>query len=510
MNGANIPTDKPVIMRGCRQDAYTMKKYNIISLLLIVFTASSFIGESAVQSKRPNIIVIYTDDQGFADLGIQGQVKDIKTPCIDQLAKDGVLITSGYITAPQCIPSRAGLLTGRYQQKFGLDENGTIPLPLEEIIIPQRLKEAGYVTGMTGKWHLDPNHQQHEWIAQNMPEYTGKQLKPGDIPFSQRLPYLSSERGFDDCFQGTMNRYWANFNLAGQTIEKKYIKDNRFRIDVQSDAAVTFIERNHEKPFFFYLSYFGPHVPLEATEKYLSRFPGEMPERRRYCLAMLSAIDDGVGRIRETLKKYNIAENTVIFFISDNGAPLKIKKEDIPISFKGGAWDGSLNDPYVGEKGMLSEGGIRVPFIVSWPEGLPEGITYDQPVSSLDVAATSVALAGLKPDKELDGINIIPYLNGEKKGEPHEALYWRFWDQAAIRMGDWKFLKAGDREFLFNVETDEHELKNLISQHPEKAKTMKQKLEEWAADLHHPGLWEGEIRREKTVYDHYFKTNNQK
>jgi arylsulfatase A-like enzyme len=482
-----------------------MKPNYLKSLTAAVFhILILFIAYSASAQKQPNIIVIFTDDHGFADLGIQNQVNDIKTPNIDKLAKEGVLISSGYITAPQCTPSRAGLLTGRYQQRFGLDENGTIPLPLEETLIPQRLSRAGYVTGMTGKWHLEPNHLEHIWIDENMPELIGKKVAPADIPFSKKLIYMPSERGFDDCFQGEMIGYWVNYDLQGNTIEKQHITDKRFRLDVQSDAAVTFIDRNHDKPFFFYLSYFGPHVPLEATEKYLSRFPGEMPERRRYALAMLSAIDDGVGRVKETLKKYKIEENTIIFFISDNGAPLKITKEDIPISFTGGAWDGSLNDPYIGEKGMLSEGGIRVPFIVSWPIGLPKGMIYDKAISSLDVAATSLALAGLKANKELDGVNIIPYLNGTKKGDPHKALYWRFWDQSAIRMGDWKFLKAGNREFLFDVESDKHEHNNLIKEYPDQAEKMKKKLERWAEDLKQPGIYDGEVKREKNWYDHYF------
>ena len=473
-------------------------------LTIIGLISIGFSGLKSFAQEKPNIIVIFTDDHGFAELGAQGQLNDIKTPHIDQLAKEGVRMTSGYITAPQCTPSRAGLLTGRNQQKFGLDENGTIPLPLEEKIIPQRLKKAGYVTGMTGKWHLN-YIEGKEWIKENMPELAGKELKSGDIPFSKQLPYLPSERGFDDTFYGEMINYWVNYDLQGNSIKKQFITDKRFRLDVQTDAAVTFIERNHEKPFFFYLAYFGPHVPLEATEKYLSRFPADMPERRRYCLAMLSAIDDGVGRIKETLRKYDIDDNTIIFFISDNGAPLYFTKEDIPISFKGGAWDGSSNDPYIGEKGMLSEGGIRVPFIVSWPNGLPKGIVYDKAVSSLDVAATSIALAGLKPVKELDGVNIIPYLKGEKKGDPHEALYWRFWDQSAIRMGEWKFLKVGKREFLFNVETDDHEKINLIDQNFHKAEIMKKELEKWAKDLHHPGIPDKESEVEKMGYDFYFK-----
>lgn len=150
-------------------------------------------------------------------------------------------------------------------------------------------------------------------------------------------------------------------------------------MEIQTDAAVSFINKYKDQPFFYYLSYYAPHVPLEATEKYLSRFPGEMPERRRMCLAMLAAIDDGVGRIKETLRENKIDDNTLIVFLGDNGAPLKIHKEDLPLTMKGGAWNGSLNDPWVGEKGMISEGGDRVPFIMNWPNGLPKGKVYDRP-----------------------------------------------------------------------------------------------------------------------------------
>jgi len=482
---------------------------NKIHFFILLFTFTSLFSiaqQKPEDSDKPNIIVIFTDDHGYADLGIQGQLSDIKTPHIDQMAKDGIKMTSGYITAPQCTPSRAGLMTGRYQQRFGLDENGTIPLPLEETIIPKRLKKAGYTTGMTGKWHLEPNHIEHIWIKEHMPELAGKKLKPSDIPFSKKLPYMPSEIGFDDCFQGEMIRYWVNYDLDGNDVEKQHIIDKRFRLDVQTDAALTFIDRNHDTPFFFYLSYYGPHVPLEATSYYLNRFPEDMPERRRYALAMFAAIDDGVGAIRQKLKNYGILDNTIIFFISDNGAPIKIEKKDLmPINYPKASWDGSLNDPYVGEKGMLSEGGIRVPFIVSWPKGLPKGMVYDNPVSSLDIAATSLALSGLEPKKELDGVNLIPYLSGIKKGKPHKALYWRFWSQSAIRMGDWKFLKAGSREFLFNVETDNHENVNLIADYPKQAKAMKKKLESWASDLYYPGIPDGEIGRSKKWYDHYFK-----
>jgi len=456
--------------------------------------------------ERPNIIVIFTDDQGYADIGANGQVDDIKTPNIDLLAKNGVRMTSGYVTAPQCIPSRAGLLTGRYQQRFGLDHNGIIPLPLEETLISQRMQSAGYTTGMAGKWHMDPNHQSEEWIVKNMPELKGKKkVEPSDIPFSKKIPYMSSNRGFDKTFQGYINDYWATYTLDGSDIEAQWIIQEGYRLDIQTDATVEFIEKNSDKPFFFYLSYFAPHVPLGATKKYLDRFPEDMPIRRKYCLAMMSAIDDGVGRIKETLRKMGVEENTIIFFISDNGAPLKITMEDKPISFQGGAWDGSLNTPWVGEKGMLSEGGIRVPFIVNWPAGLPKGKIYSRPVISLDMAATCAAVAGLPPIDELDGVNLMPYLTGKMNSDPHEALFWRFWGQWAVRVGNYKFLKTGDSEYLFNVSTSEHENKNIIQEFPEKAEAMKKSLFAWGDGLQNPGAQFGEIGNEKIWHEHYFQ-----
>lgn len=455
---------------------------------------------------KPNIIVIFTDDQGYADLGIQGEVSDIRTPNLDRLAEEGVRMTSGYVTAPQCTPSRAGLISGQYQQRLGVDHNGTYPMPLDAQLLPHRLKKAGYVTGMVGKWHLDPNHTMRPWLQESHPELLAKEdLTYADITHDIRFPYFPSERGFQETWYGQMHNYWANFNLAGQAIEPQWIVDERYRLDIQSDAAVSFISRHKEQPFFLYLAYFAPHVPLEATEKYLSRFPGDMPERRRVCLAMMSAIDDGVGRIQDILQNLGLKDNTLIFFISDNGAPLKLYKEDITLEFKGGAWDGSLNDPLVGEKGMLSEGGIRVPYLVSWPAVLPRGVEYHEPVISLDVAATSVAVAGLSPSPALDGVNLVPYLTGEAEGSPHEVLFWRFWEQSAVRMGDWKFLKAGQREFLFDLSADHPEKENLINQHPDKVNELRTRLGEWAGGLFVPGIPDGPINNQEIGwYDFYF------
>ncbi|WP_139959700.1 sulfatase family protein [Flavicella sediminum] len=455
---------------------------------------------------KPNIIVIFADDLGYADIGINGEEKDLKTPNIDLLAKNGVRMTAGYVTAPQCIPSRAGLLSGRYQQRFGLDHNGTVPLPLNEVLISQRMQKAGYVTGMTGKWHLEPNHEQKEWIREFMPNVVAEKVKPADIKFLKKVPYMSSNRGFDKTFQGYIQNYWVNYTLEGEeNLEAHWIKQQGYRLDIQTDATVQFIKNNSKKPFFFYTSYFAPHVPLEATKKYLDRFPGKMTQRRRYCLAMMAAIDDGVGKIKKTLRDKGIEDNTLVFFISDNGAPLKLNMEDKPISFKGGAWDGSKNTPWVGEKGMISEGGIRVPYIMNWPAGLPKGLVYNRPVSTLDVAATCNALAGLPNAKNLDGTNLIPYLNKEKKGDPHKALYWRFWGQAAIRMGDYKYYSSGGKEYLFDMNSIEHENKNIIDAHPRKAKKLKKKLKKWGTKLKTPGIPTTDFNSQDKVFrDYYF------
>jgi len=424
---------------------------------------------SSAAAKQPNVIMIFTDDHGYADFSCQGVFDDVRTPNIDRLAEGGVRMTDGYCTAPQCVPSRGGLLSGQYQNKFGLESNNhkdaNVMKQFAELeTLPERLKTAGYATGMAGKWHLGPGEE----IA---------------------------DHGFDHFYYRNSGRpATANIGLDGTDVPLGQYPSKVYHLDACSDVACSFIERHQNKPFFFYLAYRAPHVPLDATEKYLKRFPGEMPERRRKALAMLSAVDDGVGRIFQTLEKCGIAENTIIWVVGDNGAPLKIHKRDAPGG--GPGWDGSLNDPMNGEKGMLSEGGIRVPFVVYWKGTIPGGQVYSHPVISLDMAATANALAGLPDAPELDGVNLMPYLTGENTGAPHEALCWRWESQSAIRKGQWKYLRCDDREYLFDMENDFEESRNLIQAHPEKAQQLLAELEGWAGTLQPPGI--GALRSEKS------------
>lgn len=418
--------------------------------------------------RKPNIIVFFCDDLGYADVGAQGRAKDVRTPNLDRMAAEGVRCTAGYITAPQCSPSRVGLITGRYQQRFGIDTIPDLPMPLEAVTIPERLKPAGYVSGMVGKWHLDPT-------------------APGVTP-KEKLRFFPQAQGFDDYFCGEMNQYFANYNLKGEDVEPQWIADKRFRVDVQTEAALAFVERNKARPIFLYVAYFAPHTPLEIPPAYSGPFTNDMALRRRAALSMLAGVDAGVGKITAALKRHGIDANTLVFFTSDNGAPVH-KRRDSPLAEDMGGWDGSLNTPWVGEKGMLSEGGIRVPFLVRWPGTLPAGKIYPHAVSSLDIAATANAVAGLPAAEELDGVNLIPHLSGKKRDVPHGQLYWRFWSQAAVREGNWKLLhRAGEPDHLFDVTADEHEKIDLAEQQPEKVKSLRARLEHWAGQIQPPGM----------------------
>ncbi len=420
-------------------------------------------------AKQPNIILIYTDDQGWPDIGPAGIYDDLKTPHLDALADSGVRATSGYSSAPQCIPSRAGLLTGKYQNRFGVESNGKDLIGFnKELTIAERLKKVGYTTGQIGKWHLGPGN-------------------------------AIDQHGFDFFYNKNRNApCHANFNLAGELVPTRPVPHTIFHLDDCSKYALSFIRKQKANPFFLYLAYRAPHVPLDAPKHHLDRFPGEMPERRRQALAMIASMDDGVGAIVAELKKLNLTEQTLIFYIGDNGAPLKIHKLDTPGG--GPGWDGSLNKPMNGEKGMLAEGGVRVPFLISWPGTLP-ATTYQHPIIALDATATALSLAGID-EPSLDGINIISHL--KENTAPNRSLKWRWVAQAAIRKDKWKFLVGGKRQYLFDLETDPGEMNNLINENPETAKSLREELTTWSNTLSPAGLTNGAMSPTwENYYDFY-------
>lgn len=434
---------------------------------LTLLCAIGVISSGVAAERRPNVLLIYTDDHGWADLGAQGVNADVRTPNLDRLAADGVRFTRGYVTAPQCTPSRAGVITGLYQNRFGVEHNN-LAMGQEVVTLPERLKQAGYVTGISGKWHLDIEGGQK-----------GKGMKARYNP--ELLPH---RQGFDEYFTGFMQDYLASHALDGTPFADapRAVRDPRCRVVIQTEGALSFLGRRAkqpEQPWFLYLAYMAPHVPLESPEPWFSKTPASLPLERRQALAMIGALDDGVGRLRGKLEEMGQADNTLIVFIGDNGAPL------------GRAWDGSVNLPMKGQKGMLSEGGIRTPFVAAYPGHIPAGQVYDKPVISLDVAATAVALAGLPQDPALDGVNLMPFLTGANPAAPHATLYWRWMSQAAVQEYPYKLIALGDRErLLFDITSPEGEAleRNLIKQKPELAARLEAKLKAWCATLQPPGM----------------------
>jgi arylsulfatase A-like enzyme len=460
-----------------KSKAVTSHRTPKYSLRIVLFSVFAALGAAdAAESSKPNILVIFTDDHGWADLGANGVNEHIRTPNVDRLAADGVRFPNGYVTAPQCTPSRAGLMTGRYQNRFGVEHNG-IPMRSEVVTLPERLKAAGYVTGISGKWHLDIEDQRGEGGRKNVKH-------PELGPWGQ---------GFDEYFSGFMQDYEVSHGLDGRPYPDapKKVREEGCRVVLQTEWALQFLKRRaaeQKQPWFLYLSYMAPHTPLEWPEPYISQVPKNLPKERRSALALIAAIDDGVGRIRQLLRAMGEEENTLVFYLGDNGAPLA------PINPREGQrnpWDGSLNLPMRGQKGMLSEGGIRVPFVAAWPGTIPDGQVFNHPVISLDIAATSVAAAGLPIPKELDGTDLLPHLTRKHAGPPHRTLYWRWMSQAAVQKFPWKLIVLGGQEnLLFDITQPEGEdhRRNLIEKHPDIAARLEGKLRTWTATLQPPGM----------------------
>ncbi len=442
-----------------------MKHSNLLKitcLSLIVGCQSNAVLENQDQSQnKPNIIVVLTDDQGWADVGFNGAT-DIPTPNLDRIASQGVIFSNGYVSHPYCSPSRAGLLTGRYQARFGHDCNlpyqgendASIGTPQSEKMISEALKTLGYRTSAIGKWHVGDHPDLH--------------------PTAQ---------GFDHWFGfvgGNMN-FWGNPNGPRKTIfrngnpvprqELTYLTDNF------TDEAIKFITEKDDKPFFIYLAYNAPHAPDHATQTYLDNTAHIEYGGRSVYGAMVNAVDAGVGKIDSVLQANGMKENTMIVFLSDNGG----RKEHAD------------NRPFRGHKGMLFEGGIRVPFFMTWPAGIAANTTYDEPIISLDLFPTFIDAAGgsSTAENQLEGVNLLPYVKGENITKPHDILFWRSVGgfEYAVRKGKYKLYKSAykSKTLLFDLEKDSFERYDVAADHPEIIAELEAAYTAWDAENLAPG-----------------------
>ena len=425
-----------------------MKPRCLLRLAFVCALLTPFLSSNAAQ---PNIVIFYADDLGWGELGCQGYTKDIPTPHIDALAKNGLRFTNGYVAATYCSPSRAGLMTGRYPTRFGHEFNtvaNTVGLRADQTTIATRLKTLGYATIAVGKWHLG-----------NQPEN-----RP-------------TKRGFDE-FYGTLNNtpffHPTNFIDSRISNEVQTVTDpNFYTTDAYADRSIDWIEKNKTKPWFLYLPFNAQHAPLQAPKKYLERFPKITDEKRQLFAAMMASMDDAIGRVVGKIRALGQEENTLIFFIADNGGPT--------------ASTTSHNGPLRGFKMTTFEGGPRVPYIAQWKGKIPAGKTYDLPVMNLDVLPTAIIAAGGKTDSswQLDGVDLMPYLTGKLTSRPHQTLYWRYGPQWAIRHGDLKLVvsKGGSGQpELYDLATDIGESKDLASAQPAKVKELQALWDKWSAE----------------------------
>ncbi|WP_343329648.1 sulfatase family protein [Polaribacter staleyi] len=446
-------------------------KFTLLGSLLTLFVI--FIDTTILAQEKPNILVILADDLGYGDLGFTGS-KDIKTPNLDKLANNGVVLNNGYVTHPYCGPSRAGLITGRYQARFGVEINFTNSmfdmysgLPLTEQTFANRLQKSGYETGVIGKWHLggsDTFHPNNRGF-----DYFYGFLSGGHSYFPQNVKThmaLINPKNNTPHYSANEGSYWplTRNNKAGEF--------NEYLTTALSKDAAKFVS-NSEKPFCLYLAYNAPHLPLEAPKETIEKYSFIKDKKRRTYAAMVDELDQGVGRVIEALKKSGKFENTIIFFLSDNGGPRK----------KGETF--ASNGKFKEGKGSMYEGGCHVPFILHWPKGNFKMKEFDGLVSALDIAATAVAMGGGDTSgKNLEGVNLIPYLKGKVKGSPHEALFWRMQDGIAwgVRTKDAKFLKRNKKEAvpeLFNMATDPYEDYNIISKSLKLRKELAKLWNDW-------------------------------
>ena len=433
-------------------------------VLLLCSLCASIVEADETPAQRPNIVLILADDLGYADVGPHG-CQDIPTPAIDRLAARGVRFTDGYANGSFCTPTRAALMCGRYQQRVGC-EDLTRPLPAALVTLPQRLKAAGYVTGMVGKWHL-----------------------------GEKAGFTPLDRGFDHFF-GFLGGGHVYLPKPGKTVgytapilrNREPIEEPRYLTEAFGDEAASFVraQQGAGKPFFLYLAFNAVHAPLEATPEYLAPFDKIARGPRRTYVAMLSAMDQAIGRVLAQLEETGALENTLIIFTNDNGGPTTRN-----------AVNGSRNTPLRGSKCETFEGGIRVPLFIDWPGKIAPAEVYRQPVITMDLTATVLAAAGADRT-DVEGVDLLPYLVGRQTGAPHETQFWRsrtMSDNYAARKGDWKFVHSTEgaaepgpqqkpgHDMLFNLAEDVGEQHDSAAENPDKLAELRGLYEAWSAQV---------------------------
>jgi len=443
-----------------------------LAVLILVISGQAF-----AKQAQPNFIVILTDDQGYADVGFNGS-KDIITPNIDRIANEGTRFTNGYVTYAVCGPSRAGLLTGRYQGRFGFGRNPIIDpedpmagLPLEESMISEVLQPIGYTSSIIGKWHMG-SHEKFHPNNRGFDHFYGF-LSGGHRYFPEELIYEDEAQGLGKKDHKSPSNSWYHTKLLRN---QDTVETSSYLTDELSREAIKFIEQKKDQPFFLYLAYNAPHSPLQAPKKYLERNKHIKDKKRRTYASMITAVDDGVGNVLAKLEELGIDENTLVFFLSDNGGASK---------------SSAKNSPLRGVKGDFFDGGIRVPFAVRWPGKIPKGLDYNNPVSSLDILATIAEItgAGINKRKPLDGVNLLPYITGKNTDLPHDVLFWRSFDSGvlATRRGEMKAITSPEiGNHLYNLSNDLAERHDLSEKQQHTFEQQKLEMQQWATELKDP------------------------
>jgi arylsulfatase A-like enzyme len=468
-------------------------------LLVVVSGVALALGLAAAPTAaapQPNIILLLADDLGYGELGCQGNPQ-IATPHIDSLARHGIRFTQAYVTAPNCSPSRAGLLTGKIPTRFGYefnpigarnDDPGT-GLPSGETTLAELLHDAGYTTGLIGKWHLGgaPDfhpqrhgfdeffgflHEGHYFVP---PPWRGvttmlrRKALPGHTTgrwAGGRLIY-STHLGTDE----------PDYDANNPIVRSSQPVDERAHLtDAFTREAVDFIGRHADKPFYLHLAYNAVHSPMQGADRYLKKFAHIEYIHRRIFAAMLAHLDDSVGAILKKVRAEKLEQRTLVVFLSDNGGPTRELT--------------SRNTPLRGEKGSMYEGGLRVPFLMQMPGTLPAGRVEDRWIVSVDLFATAAALAGVRAPRGIDGVNLLPFLTGRNAGAPHETFFWRQGSRSALRNGEWKSVAqkqdAQVKRELFNLRLDSAEADNRADAEPAKLAELQQLWEQFNAQMREP------------------------